>query len=190
MSCPIRLSAECVDKSRKDCAGKSWMDGEVMKTPLGSKWWPHPIWDEGDETGLTNWYTKQEVVMRALSQVKEGQIFSLGHPYTAEIPLFGNRKFVLRISATPTDGPVRPTNLSIMTISWPPRSVRWVRSSTDSAISACRSALTATAIICVGIIASPIPRGGSAYGLKKTGHRKTASYRRAWNSDRFLRPAG
>ena len=102
---PSWVWAECSEENWKDCAGKPWVDGEVMETPMGSKWWPHPIWGEGDEAGSTNWYTKQEVDMRALAQVKTGQVYSLGHPYTAEMPLFGERKFSLRIPGTPTGGP-------------------------------------------------------------------------------------
>ena len=63
--------AACED-NWKDCAGKSWVDGDVMDTPMGSIWWPHPIWGEGDQAGSTNWYKKPDVVMRALGAVKEG----------------------------------------------------------------------------------------------------------------------
>ena len=37
-------SAECSAENLKDCKGAPWVDGNVMETPLGSKWWPHPIW--------------------------------------------------------------------------------------------------------------------------------------------------
>jgi kynurenine formamidase len=97
--------AECSETSWQDCAGKPWVDGDNMETPLGSKWWPNELWGEGDEAGSTNWYTNPEVVMRALSQVKEGKVYKLGHEYSAEMPLFGARQFVLRIPATPTGGP-------------------------------------------------------------------------------------
>ena len=96
--------AECSAENWKDCAGKPWVDGDNMETPLGSKWWPHPMWGEGDQAGSTNWYTKPEVVKRALAQVKEGKTYKLGHDYTAEMPLFGARKFSLRIPGTPTGG--------------------------------------------------------------------------------------
>jgi kynurenine formamidase len=99
------VGAECSASNWKDCAGKPWVDGHVMETPLGSKWWPHPIWGEGDEAGSTNWYTKPEVVMRAIAQVKVGKIYRLGHAYTAKMPMFGERKFALRIPGTPTGGP-------------------------------------------------------------------------------------
>jgi kynurenine formamidase len=97
--------AECSPENWQDCAGKPWVDGDKMETPLGSQWWPHPIWGEGDEAGSTNWYTKPEIVMRALAEADQGKTYKLGHPYTADMPLFGSRQFVLRIPATPTGGP-------------------------------------------------------------------------------------
>lgn len=99
-----QVLAECSPDNWKDCAGKPWVDGTNMETPLGSKWWPNPLWGEGDESGSTNWYKKPEVVMRALSVVKEGKTYKLGHDYTSEMPLFGARKFTLRIPGTPTGG--------------------------------------------------------------------------------------
>ncbi|MFP6779477.1 MAG: hypothetical protein VB916_04235, partial [Alphaproteobacteria bacterium] len=62
--------------------GKAWVDGDCMETPLGEKWWPHPIWGADDQAGSTNWYKKPEVVKRALAMVKEGNTMQLGHPYT------------------------------------------------------------------------------------------------------------
>ena len=53
--------AACED-NWKECAGKPWVDGDVMDTPMGSIWWPHAMWGEGDQAGSTNWYTKPEVV--------------------------------------------------------------------------------------------------------------------------------
>ncbi len=97
--------AECGPESWKDCAGKPWVDGDQMDTPLGSEWWPNSLWGAGDEAGSTNWYTKPEVVMRALAQVKSGKVYGLAHPYTANMPMFGERKFVLRIPGTPSGGP-------------------------------------------------------------------------------------
>ncbi len=96
--------AECGQGNWQDCAGKPWVDGDNMETPLGSKWWPHPMWGEGDEAGSTNWYTQAAVVMRALSVIKEGKTMRLGHDYTSSMPLFGQRKFSLRIPGTPTGG--------------------------------------------------------------------------------------
>ena len=95
--------AECNAENWKDCAGKPWVDGDTMDTPLGSKWWPNPRWGAGDEAGSTNWYTKPEVIQRAMAaNAGNGKVYRLGHPYTADMPLFGARKFSLRIPGIPT----------------------------------------------------------------------------------------
>lgn len=98
--------AECSPENWQDCAGKPWVDGDTMETPLGAKWWPNPLWGEGDQAGSTNWFTKPEVVLRGLAEADQGEVYQLGHPYTAEMPLFGARKFVLRIPSSPTGGPL------------------------------------------------------------------------------------
>ena len=97
--------AECGPDNWKDCAGKPWVVGDKMETPIGEIWWPHPIWGEGDEAGSTNWYTKPEVVQRAVAEADKGKAYVLGRPYDADMPLFGARKFSLRIPGTPTGGP-------------------------------------------------------------------------------------
>jgi len=97
--------AECSADDYTGCAGKPWVDGNVMDTPLGSKWWPNAMWGEGDQAGSTNWFKKPEVVLRAIAEIKQGKTIKLGHEYTAEMPLFGARKFSLRIPGTPTGGP-------------------------------------------------------------------------------------
>ncbi|MDP6688831.1 MAG: cyclase family protein [Alphaproteobacteria bacterium] len=96
--------AACKD-NWKDCAGKPWVDGKKMETPMGSKWWPNALWGKGDQAGSTNWYTKAEVVKRGSDLIKSGKIYRLGHDYHAGMPMFGARKFVLRIPGTPTGGP-------------------------------------------------------------------------------------
>jgi kynurenine formamidase len=102
---PSPVQAECSAEDWTGCAGKPWVDGEVMETPIGSKWWPNPLWGAEDEAGSTNWYTKPEVVKRGLEQIKLGKVYSLGQPYTSDMPLFGERTFSLRIPATPSGGP-------------------------------------------------------------------------------------
>src|SRR5919106_946009 len=91
--------AECSEDNWQDCAGKPWVDGDKMETPLGSVWWPNAQWGEGDEAGSTNWYTQPEVVLRALAEADQGKAYKLGHPYSADMPLFGARQFVLRLAA-------------------------------------------------------------------------------------------
>ena len=96
----------CSADDWKACKGKAWVDGDTMETPLGSKWWPNPLWGEGDEAGSTNWYTKPEVIARAMAaNAGNGNVYQLGHPYTVDMPLFGARKFSLRIPGIPTGTP-------------------------------------------------------------------------------------
>ncbi len=97
--------AECSPDNWQDCGGKPWVDGDKMETPIGSEWWPNELWGEGDEAGSTNWYTKPEVVLRALAEADKGKVYKLGHEYNSKMPLFGTRQFVMRIPATPTGGP-------------------------------------------------------------------------------------
>ncbi len=86
--------------------GKAWVDGDCMETPLGERWWPNPLWGEGDQAGSTNWYTKPEVVKRALAEIRKGRSVKIGQVYSADMPLFGGRSFALRIPGAPTGGPV------------------------------------------------------------------------------------
>lgn len=95
----------CSVEAWEDCKGKPWVDGEIMDTPMGEKWWPHPIWGEGDEAGSTNWYTNPEVVLRAVSQIQSGKVYRLGHDYHSEMPMFGVRKWTMHIPGAPTGGP-------------------------------------------------------------------------------------
>ena len=76
----ILVSSACADLAWADCEAyrhledKAWVDGDCMETPLGERWWPHPIWGEDDEAGSTNWHTKPEVVQRALAMIKTGNV--------------------------------------------------------------------------------------------------------------------
>jgi kynurenine formamidase len=97
--------ADCSADKWQDCAGKPWVDGDKMETPLGSEWWPNQQWGEGDEAGSTNFYTKPDVVLRAVTEADKGKVYKLGHEYNSKMPLFGTRQFVMRIPATPTGGP-------------------------------------------------------------------------------------
>lgn len=98
--------AACSDTDWKACAGQPWVNGDQMQTPLGSAWWPNPLWGADDESGSTNWYKKPAVVLRALSQVKLGRTLKLGQVYEAAMPLYGTRSFALVIPGAPTGGPL------------------------------------------------------------------------------------
>lgn len=96
---------ECSPENWKACKGKPWVIGNSMDTPIGDKWWPNRLWGANDEAGATNWYTRADVVMRALAEAKQGKVYRLGRPYTGNQPGFGGRQFVMRIIGTPTGGP-------------------------------------------------------------------------------------
>jgi hypothetical protein len=102
----VAASQDCSPQNWKACKGKPWVIGNSMDTPIGDKWWPHKLWGPNDEAGATNWYTKPDVVMRALAEAKQGKTDRLGRPYTGNQPGFGGRQFVMRIIGTPTGGPI------------------------------------------------------------------------------------
>jgi kynurenine formamidase len=96
---------DCSPQNWKACKGKPWVIGNSMDTPIGDKWWPHRLWGPNDQAGATNWYTRTDVVTRALAEARQGKVYRLGRPYTASQPAFGGRQFVMRIIGTPTGGP-------------------------------------------------------------------------------------
>jgi kynurenine formamidase len=96
--------ADC--EAFRQLAGKSWVDGDCMETPLGERWWPNPLWGEGDQAGSTNWYTRPEVVKRALAEIEKGETLKIGQLYTADMPFYGDRGFLFRIPGAPAGGPL------------------------------------------------------------------------------------
>lgn len=103
--------AECTAENWQDCGDKPWVTGDTMDTPIGEKWWPNPLWGEGDQAGSTNWYTKPEVVQRAAAEVDTGKTYRLGRVYEVGMPLFGSRVFALRTQGSPTGGPFGGNNI-------------------------------------------------------------------------------
>lgn len=102
LSLSLTASAHADCEAFRHLDGKAWVDGSCLETPLGERWWPHPLWGADDQAGSTNWYLRPEVVQRALSQIKEGRAQKIGQEYSAEMPLFGDRSFALRIPGAPT----------------------------------------------------------------------------------------
>lgn len=74
------------------------------------KWWPHPLWGEGDQAGASNWNT-QEQVLSALTRVKSGKVYELGHMYERGMPLVGNRTYNMFLPNVPTAGPFGENNV-------------------------------------------------------------------------------
>ncbi len=57
-------------------------------------WWPHPQWGAKDQAGASNWITETKV-LRAVKLVTTGKVYELGHVYTPDMPLWGQRTFSL-----------------------------------------------------------------------------------------------
>jgi kynurenine formamidase len=64
-------------------------------------WWPHPIWGVNDQSGGSNWITSEKIV-KALTLVKAGKVYELGHLYERGMPLIGNRSYNIFIPSFPT----------------------------------------------------------------------------------------
>ena len=77
---------ECSPQNWKDCKGKPWVIGATMDTPVGEKWWLNQLWGAGDEAGATNWYTKPDIIQRAVAEAKTGKVYRLGPPTRATSP--------------------------------------------------------------------------------------------------------
>ncbi len=60
-------------------------------------WWPHPIWGPDDQAGASNWITPEKI-LEAISLVRTGQVYELGHVYERGMPLLGQRTFALFIA--------------------------------------------------------------------------------------------
>ncbi|WP_108258210.1 cyclase family protein [Mangrovicoccus ximenensis] len=99
-----QAQSDCGPGSWDGCLGKPWVDGDTMETPIGSAWWPNPLWGGEDEAGSTNWYTQPEVLQRALSASTGEKVYRLGHAYSPDMPFFGARSFVMRVPGMPTIG--------------------------------------------------------------------------------------
>lgn len=73
-------------------------------------WWPHPIWGANDQAGSSNWITPDKI-LKAMSLVKTGKVYELGHVYERGMPLVGNRSYNIFIPSFPTYGPIGKDNI-------------------------------------------------------------------------------
>ena len=60
-------------------------------------WWPHPIWGPDDQAGGSNWITPEKI-LEAISLVRTGKVYELGHVYERGMPLLGQRTFAMFIA--------------------------------------------------------------------------------------------
>jgi kynurenine formamidase len=84
---PGSLASACSQADWKACAGRPWVVGDVMETPLGERWWPHPVWGADDRAGATNWHARPEVVQRGLAEARSGRVYRLT-PAAGPVPRF------------------------------------------------------------------------------------------------------
>lgn len=70
-------ASACSTTDWKACLGRPWVVGDQMETPLGERWWPHPVWGADDRAGATNWHARPEVVQRALAEARTGRVYRL-----------------------------------------------------------------------------------------------------------------
>jgi kynurenine formamidase len=67
-------------------------------------WWPHPIWGPNDQAGASNWITPAKI-LEAISLVKTGKVYELGHVYERGMPLLGQRSFAMfSVPGAPREG--------------------------------------------------------------------------------------
>jgi kynurenine formamidase len=75
------------------------------QTRAEGPWWPHPRWGAADQAGASNWITPEKV-LEAISLVRSGKLYELGHVYEQSMPLSGGRTYTLLIPGFPAIGPV------------------------------------------------------------------------------------
>jgi kynurenine formamidase len=76
----------------------------LAQTREKGPWWPHPTWGAEDQAGGSNWITPEKIV-KAVSLVKTGEVYELGHVYERSMPMIGKRSYNLFIPSFPTYDP-------------------------------------------------------------------------------------
>ncbi len=77
---------------------------QAGNNPVDEDWWPGEFGAD-DEAGGTNYITPEKR-LSAVQLVKQGQIVTLGMPYSNNMPLVPGRTFALSIPGNPTHGPL------------------------------------------------------------------------------------
>ena len=77
------------------------MCGTILLTPSAigqtrdqGPWWPHEVWGPEDQAGASNWITPEKI-LEAISLVKTGKVYEMGHVYERGMPLLGQRSFAM-----------------------------------------------------------------------------------------------
>lgn len=79
-------------------------DPAMSQTRAQGPWWPHPLWGASDQSGASNWNTPEKI-LKALTLVKMGKVYELGHAYERGMPMVGHRSYNIFIPSFPTYGP-------------------------------------------------------------------------------------
>ena len=81
--------------------------GTILLTPpaIGQTrdqgpWWPHEVWGPEDQAGASNWITPEKI-LEAISLVKTGKVYEMGHVYERGMPLLGQRSFAMFLISRP-----------------------------------------------------------------------------------------
>jgi kynurenine formamidase len=85
-----------------DCLFTS--NGLHAQTRSEGPWWPNKLWGADDQSGGSNWITPAKV-LKAISLVKAGKVFDLGHMYERGMPMPGQRSYNIFIPSFPTYAP-------------------------------------------------------------------------------------
>jgi kynurenine formamidase len=82
----------------------------LAQTREKGPWWPHPIWGANDQSGGSNWITPEKI-LKAISLVKTGKVYELGHVYERGMPMIGKRSYNIFIPSFPTYEPSGKDNI-------------------------------------------------------------------------------
>ena len=77
----------------------------LAQTREQGPWWPHPEWGPRDQAGASNRITPAKIV-EAISLVRSGKTYELGHVYEHGMPLLGERSYNMVMPGLPTGGPI------------------------------------------------------------------------------------
>jgi kynurenine formamidase len=88
------------------CVSSNANAQDVNDEPLNDNWAPSE-WGPDDKAGAVN-RTTPELVLKAVSLVKQGKVATLGKTYASDIPLFGQRGYKLTIPGLPAGDPAGP----------------------------------------------------------------------------------
>ena len=76
----------------------------MAQTREQGPWWPHPEWGPDDQAGSSNRITPEKI-LEAVSLVRTGKVYELGHVYERDMPLGRNRSYAMFMPGMPTGGP-------------------------------------------------------------------------------------